>query len=99
MIENLRTKVVQEQHERSEAILRDLTAERQFLINELGARGGLDEEGMRMKKEIELQMIYLGHLTTVAGKALSRMSTQKEPIDPVENLQADIAEKEMSTEC
>jgi hypothetical protein len=83
--------------ERDAAVLRlrnDLEIEKEFLLRELVARGGMDEEGARMKREIEVELMHLRHLAAVAGAALARMTAQVAPVDPVESMQVDLAERE-----
>lgn len=92
LLRKLKYKVQNEDEEKYQAILESLTSEKQMILKQLAFYGNGDEEISSLKEEIDFQLLYLSHLTAVAGKALSKMSTIKEPIDPVENIEADIAE-------
>ena len=75
-------------------LLQNLESERQFLIEELVARGIGDAEMDELKKQIEIQLLYLQHLTAVAGSALCRVGTHQPPVDVLERMKVDIAEME-----
>lgn len=88
----LKQKVQEEDENKYQAIIKSLDSERQMILKQLAFYGNDDEELSSLKEEIDFQLLYLSHLTAVAGKALSKMSTIQEPIDPIENIEADIAE-------
>jgi hypothetical protein len=94
MLSELRRKVESERDAAFSHIREDLQIEKEFLLRELVARGGTDEEGAQMKREIEVELIHLRHLAAVAQTALARLSAQPPPLDPVESMQLDIVEKE-----
>ena len=75
-------------------LLRNLEAEKQFLGEELAARGIGDAEMVELKEQMETQLLYLQHLTAVAGSALGRVGTGKVPVDVIEKMKVDIAEME-----
>lgn len=78
------------QEKRFDELLAHLNAEKQMIDEQLSSFGAGDFETNSLKSEIEFQMLYLGHLTAIAGKALSNISTEKVPPDPVEEMQAEI---------
>jgi hypothetical protein len=94
MLADLRQRAFEEQSAAVESIRSDLEIERDFLVQELIARGGSDEEGIQIKSEIEVELLHLRHLAAVAGAALARMTAQPPPIDPIDCMQLEIAERE-----
>lgn len=73
-----------------------LEEEKELLQGQLIYSGAGDEETVSLKTELEISLLYLSHLTAIAGKTLCRMSTNKEPLDPIENMEADIIEMEFA---
>jgi hypothetical protein len=96
LIADLRARAAAERAQAAEDIRSDLEIERQFLMRELADRGAGDEDAALMRHEIEVELVYLRHLTAIAGTALAKMSAHPAPIDPVEVMQLDIAESEVS---
>ena len=78
------------QNERFDELITHLNQEREIIDKQLSSLGTSDFETIKLKSEIEFQMLYLGHLTAIAGKALSRISTENPPPDPVEEMRAEI---------
>jgi hypothetical protein len=95
LFEMRRTTAAARERERAFQVLSDLNEERELLLEQLAARGGNDEEMMELRGEVEFALLHLSHLTAVAGKGLARISTEKEPIDPIDSMQAEIAELEL----
>lgn len=80
------------QNKRIDELISHLSSEKQMIDEQLSSFG--DDETNKLKSEIEFQKLYLGHLTAIAGKALSKMSTEKEPADPVLEMKAEIMSME-----
>ena len=72
-----------------------LENERQLIQEQLRARGISDPEMIKLRDELQFKIIYLEHLTASAGKALSKISTQKEPIDPLIRMETEIIEMDI----
>ena len=83
------------QVDRFQKLYEHLCAERKMIDEQLSLRGTGDFNTNLLKSDIEFQSIYLGHLSAIAGKALSHISTIKEPIDPLEEMQANIVQMEL----
>ncbi|KAH0786885.1 hypothetical protein GPJ56_009262 [Histomonas meleagridis] len=92
LLKELNENVRQSDHQKYEALVNSLNSEKEMIAQQLANYGSGDESIASLKDEINFQLLYLSHLTAVAGKALSKLSTEKEPIDPVEKIEADIAE-------
>lgn len=78
------------QNKRIDELYSHLSSEKEMIDEQLSSFGADDYETNKLKSEIDFQMLYLGHLTAIAGKALSRISTEKEPADPVDEMKAEI---------
>ncbi|OHS94001.1 hypothetical protein TRFO_11498 [Tritrichomonas foetus] len=100
LLQMMKSVTKQVQNERFNTLYDHLMAEKEMVDKQLAIRGTGDFETNILKSDIEFQNLYLGHLAAVAGKALSHISTEKEPIDPLEAMQAEIIkmEKNISSE-
>jgi len=63
------------------------------MITELFDTFGIESDDISsIKKEIDIKLLYLKHLTAVAEKTLCKFSARKEPIDPLDIIEVEISE-------
>lgn len=79
-----------------EAAIDSLEREKAMILERLQKMGVDDEESAELKHEINVQLLYLSHVTAVAEKALCKLSARKQPVDPLETLKIEIAEMEIN---
>ena len=86
-------KEINQQTQQHKNFIIDSINKEKKLIFELLEKIGIDDDlSSQLKEEIEIQLLYLGHLTAIAEKTLCKLSKRIEPIDPLDSLELEIAE-------